>query len=124
MRFSDLGDGAQITLVLVAMAILGLASYFLFFAGDDTGGKYVFWDGTVTLVWLDAAAADTDYGVGRGRYEVRLINGKHVEARTYLDESLVLYDCVRIRQRIKLFSFAPTFEIVGRTDDCWQPTSQ
>ncbi len=117
-----MSEGLKIAILFSVTAVLGVLWYFLFFADDDDEGTYVHWDSTVVLVWIDASTQDKEYGVGRGRYEVRLTNGKHVEARTYLDEKLERFDCVVVRQRLKLLSYAPTYEIVSRAKECWQPT--
>ena len=117
-----MSEGLKIVTLIAVSALLGLLWYFLFFSDEDDEGTYVYWDATVILVWIDASTQEKDYGVGRGRYEVRLTNGKHVEARMYLDEKLERFDCVVVRQRLKLLSYAPTYEIVKRANECWQPT--
>ena len=117
-----MSEGLKIAVLFAVAAVLGLLWYFLFFSGEDDEGTYVYWNSTVLLIWIDASTRDEDYGVGRGRYEVRLTNGKRVEARTYLDEELERLDCVMVRQRVRLVSYAPSYEIVSRSEECWQPT--
>jgi len=115
-----LSEGSKIAILLFVSAALGVIFYFLFFAGEKEE-RYIFWNSTVTFIWQDASKADRDYAIGRGRYEVRLTNGTHVEARTYLNEKFEKFDCVRVRQLVFTLSAAPTYEIVGRVEECWKP---
>lgn len=111
----------RILILLAVSGAMGLIWYFLFFADEGDGLGYVYWNGTVTFIWSDASAKERDYGVGRGRYEVRLLNGAHVETRTNLRENFNMFDCVTVRQRLKVISYEPTYEIVSRADSCWTP---
>ena len=106
---------------LVFSMLVGVAWYYVFFHDRDAEQRYWYWDATITLVWIDAAESEYDYGTGRGRYEIRLPSGRHVEARTALAEEFRLYECVRVRELLSALSYAPTHEIVGRADKCWQP---
>ena len=104
------GELRRVLIFLVAVAAAATAYYFISFAGERDE-NYIFWDATVTFVWIDASEATKDYGVGRGRYEVRLPNGRHAEARTYLSEKFLRFDCVRVRQ-VVLSITAPTNTVV------------
>lgn len=114
-------DGLRIGALFGVTAMACVLWYFLFFSDEADEKRYWYWDATVILVWIDASKQDSNYGVGRGRYEVRLPNGNHVVARTYLESEFKRFECVKVRELLSALSFAPTFEIVGIAAECWQP---
>lgn len=95
--------------------------YLAFFSSPDTERRYWYWDATVTFVWYDGSGSGKDYALGKSRYKVRLPNGRHEAARSFLDEPFALYDCVRVREHLSATIRPVQYEIVGDTDNCWQP---
>ena len=93
----------------------------LFLANPPKKKRYWDWDATVTFVWYDAGDSGRDYALGKGRYKVRLPNGRHEAARSFGEKSYSLYDCVRVRQHLSGFPPTVPYEIVGPADNCWQP---
>ena len=109
-----------IILFLIVTAVAAWGFYSLFYSDPQPEERYWYWDATVTFVWYDAPDTDKDYALGRGRYKIRLPNGRHEAARSFLEESFEVYDCVNVRQHLSVR--APIqYEIIGRADECWQP---
>ena len=106
-----------------ATAAISVLIYFAFFAKPPKEKRYWYWDATVTFVWYDSTDSDQDYALGKGRYKIRLPNGRHEAARSFLDESFEKYDCVRVRQHLSATIAPVPYEIIGRAENCWQPVS-
>jgi hypothetical protein len=70
------------------------------------------------------AGTGKEYALGKSRYKVRMPNGDHVPARSFLDESFVVYDCVRIREHLSATITPVKYEIIGRANERWQPKRQ
>jgi hypothetical protein len=109
---------------IVFFGISIAVSYFLyvaFYAEPEKEKRYWYWDATVSFVWYDSEKTGKSFALGKSRYKVRLPNGDHVAARSFLDETFVLYDCVRIRQHLSVTIVPIPYEIIGRADRCWKP---
>jgi len=104
-----------------ATIVLTYLLYLAFFSGPDKEKRYWYWDATVTFVWYDGAESGDEYALGKSRYKIRLPNGRHEAARSFLDESFSLYDCVRVREHLSATITPIPFEIIGATENCWQP---
>ena len=68
------------------VALISYLLYVLFFASPSPQKRYWDWEATVTFVWYDAPASEVNYALGKGRYKVRLPNGRHEAARSFLGE--------------------------------------
>ena len=114
-------EALYVTAVFAIAIVLSYWFYLAISAQSEKEKRYWYWDATVTFVWYDGVADGKDYALGKSRYKVRLPSGNHVAARSFLNESFSLYDCVKVREHLSATIAPIPFEIIGRASECWQP---
>lgn len=116
-----IGNLLRATLFFAVTIAVTWLIYVVFFSSPPDEKRYWYWDATIIFVWYDAPDSEVDYVLGKGRYKVLLPNGRQEAARSFLDESFQMWDCVRVREHLSMLPPPVPFEIIGRAENCYQP---